>query len=66
MKLSPNLNLDNTPLLTWRPLLILRKSNIKHACFMYITSTYIYLDQWESFMKFGMKKSHEITSYALA
>ena len=33
---------------------------VKHAYFMYITSTCIPLDQWKSFMKFGMKKSHEI------
>ena len=30
---------------------------------MYITSTCIHLDQWKSFMKFGIKKSHEMISY---
>ena len=33
---------------------------------MYITSTCIYLDQWKSFMKFGIKKSHEMISYNLS
>ena len=69
MKLSPNLNLDNTPLLTCGPLLRLGMSNVKHACFMYITSTCIHLDQLKSFIKFGIflellhqvngNKSHE-------
>ena len=61
MKLSPHLNLDNTPLLTCGPWLRLGMSNVKHAYFMYITC--IYLDQWKSFMKFGIKKSHEMISY---
>ena len=65
MKLSPNLNLDNTPLLTCGPWLRLGMSNVKHACFMYITSTCIHLDQWKSFMKLGIKKSHEMISYDL-
>ena len=63
MKLSPNLNLDNTPLLTCGPWLRLGMSNVKHAYFMYITSTCIHLDKWKSFMKFGAKKSHEMISY---
>ena len=33
---------------------------------MYITSTCIHLDQWKSFMKFGIKKSHEMISYNLS
>ena len=33
---------------------------------MYITSTCIRLDQWKSFMKFGIKKSHEMISYNLS
>ena len=49
-RVSSNLNLDNTPLLTCGPLLRLYKSNVKHVYFMYITSTYIHLDQWKSFM----------------
>ena len=63
MKLSHNLNLDNTPLLTCGPWLRLGMRNVKHACFMYITSTCIHFDQWKSFMKFGIKKSHEMISY---
>ena len=62
-RVSPNLNLDNTPLLTWVPLLRLCKSNVKHAYFMYITSTCNHLDQWKSFMKFGIKRSHKMISY---
>ena len=65
MKLSPNFNLDNTPLLTCGPWLRLDMSNVKHACFMYITSICIHLDQWKSFMKFGTKKSHEMISLFL-
>ena len=65
-RVSSNLNSDNTPLLTCVPLLRLCKSNVKHAYFMYITSTCIHLDQWKSFMKFVAKKSHEMMSYILA
>ena len=39
---------------------------VKHAYFMYITSTCIHLDQWKSFMKFGIKKSREMISYNLS
>ena len=63
MKLNPNLNLDNKPLLTCGPWLRLGMSNVKHAYFMYIASTCIYLDQWKSFMKFGIKKSHGMMNY---
>ena len=66
MKLSPNLNLDNTPLLTCGPWLRLGMSNVKHVYFMNITSTCIHLDQWKSFMKFGIRKSHETISYNLS
>ena len=62
---SSNLNLGHAHLLTYRPLLRLCKSNVKHAYCMYITSTCIHLDQWKSFMKYGIKKSHEIISYNL-
>ena len=65
MKLSPNFNMDNTHLLTYGPWLRLGMSNVKHACLMYITSRWIHLDQWKSFMKFGIKKSHEMISYNL-
>ena len=33
---------------------------------MYIISTCIHLDQLKSFMKFGIKKSHEMISYNLS
>jgi hypothetical protein len=33
--------------------------------FMCITSIFIYIDHWKSFMKFGIKKSHEMISYIL-
>ena len=33
---------------------------------MYITSTCIHPDQWKSFVKFGIKKSHEMISYNLS
>ena len=65
-RVSSNLNLDNTPLLTYGSLLKLCKSKVKHAHSMYITSTCIHLDQWKSFMKFGIKKSHEMISYNLS
>ena len=65
-RVSSNLNLDNAPLLTCGPLLRLCKSNVKHAYFMYIRSTCNHLDQWKSFMKFGIKKSHEMISYNLS
>jgi hypothetical protein len=31
--------------------------------FMCLTSLSIYSDPWKSFMKFGIKKSHEMISY---
>ena len=66
MKMSQHLNLDHAPLLTCCPFQKVCKSNVKHAYFVYITSACIHLDQWKSFMKFGIKKSHEMTSYVLA
>ena len=63
IRVSSNLNLDNAPLLTCVPLLRLCKSNVQHAYFMYITSTCIHLDQWKSFMKFGIR-SH--TKYEMS
>ena len=66
MKFSPNLNLDNIPLLTCGPLLRLCMSNVKHAYFIYITSTCIHSELWKCFMQFGIKKSHEMISYNLS
>ena len=63
---SSNLNLGHTDLLTYGPLLRLCKSNVKHAYSMYITSTCIHLEPWKSFMKFGIKKSHEMISHIFA
>ena len=34
--------------------------------FMCLTSISIYIDHWKSFMKFGIKKSHEMISHILA
>jgi len=34
------------------------------ASFMCPTSISIYIDPWKNFMKFGIKKSHEMISYA--
>jgi hypothetical protein len=31
--------------------------------FMYLTSLSIYSDPWKSFVKFGIKKSHEMISH---
>ena len=66
MKLSPNLNLDNTPLLTCGPWLRLGMSNVKHAYFMIITSTCIHSELWKSFMKFEINKSHGMISYNIS
>ena len=33
--------------------------------FMCLTSIPIYIDPWKSFVKFGIKKSHEMISYIL-
>jgi hypothetical protein len=32
---------------------------------MCLTSPSIYIDLWKSFMKFGIKKSHEMISYTV-
>ena len=42
------------------------QSKVKHAYFMHITSTCIHLDQWKSFMMFGINKPHEMKSYNLS
>ena len=65
-KNEPNLNLDNTPLLTCWPFSNVCLSGVKHGSFMSITLTSIYLHHWKSFMKFGAKKSHEMISYNLS
>jgi hypothetical protein len=40
-------------------------SNVEGAYFMCLTSISICIDHWKSFMKFGIKKSHEMISYIL-
>ena len=40
-------------------------SNVGCTSFMCLTSISIYIDHWKSFMKFGIKKSHEMISYIL-
>jgi len=40
-------------------------SNVGCTSFMCLTLISIYIDHWKSFMKFGIKKSHEMISYIL-
>ena len=65
MKMSPNINLDNTPLLTCWPFSNVYLSNVEGYSFMCLISISTHTDNWKSFMKFGIKKSHEMTSYNL-
>jgi hypothetical protein len=48
------------------PFLNVCLSNIEGAPFMCLTSISIYIDHWKSFMKFGIKKLHEMVSHILA
>ena len=64
-RVSSNLNLGNTPLLVYWPFSDIYLSNVEGASFMCLTSISIYIDHWKSFMKFGIKKSHEMISYIL-
>jgi hypothetical protein len=66
MEISPNLNLDNAPLLTCRPFPNVCLSNVEGASFSCLTSLSIYSDHWKSLVKFEIKKSHEMISYILA
>jgi len=63
---SSNLNLSNTPLLAYWPVLDIYLSNIEGASFMCLTSIFTHMDDWKSFVKIGIEKSHEMTSYVLA
>ena len=65
-RVSSNLNLGNTPLLAYWPFLDIYLSNVEGASFMCLTSISTHMDRWKSFMKFGIKKSHEMTSYNLS
>ena len=65
-RVSCNLNLGNTPLLAYCPFSDIYLSNVEGASFMCLTSLSTHVDDWKSFIKFGIKKSHEMTSYVLA
>ena len=61
-RVSSNLNLGNTPLLAYWPFSDIHLSNVEGVSFMCLTSISTHLDEWKSFMKFGIKKSHEMIS----
>ena len=65
-RVSSNLNLGNTPLLAYWPFSDIYLSNVEGAYFMCLTSIPTHMDDWKSFMKFGIKKSHEMISYTLS
>jgi hypothetical protein len=46
----------------WSSCLIMQVS-VEGASFMCLTSLSIYIDHWKSFMKIGIKKSHEMISH---
>ena len=62
-RVSSKLNSGNTPLLAYWPFSDINLSNVEGAYFMCLASISIYIDPWKSFMKFGIKKSHEMISY---
>ena len=64
-RVSSNLNLGNTPLLAYWPFLDIYLSNVEGAYFMCLTSISTYMNDWKSFMKLGIKKSHEMISISL-
>ena len=66
MERSHHLNLDHAPLLTCCPFLKVCLSNAGCTHFMCLASISIYIDPWKSFVKFGIKKSHEMMSYILS
>ena len=63
---SSNLNLSNMPLFAYWPILDIYLSNVDGASFMCLTSISTHMDDWKSFMEFGIKKSHEMISYNLS
>ena len=63
METSPNLNLDIAPLLTYSLFSRYMLGWGDWDTFMCLTSIPIYIDHWKSFIKFGIKKSHEMISY---
>ena len=66
IRVSSNLNLGNTPLLAYWPFSDIYLSNVEGASFMCLTPISTHMDDGKSFVKFGIKKSHEMTTYALA
>ena len=64
-RVSSNLNLGNTPLLAYWPFSDIHLSNVEGVSFMCLISISTHLDDWKSFMKFRIEKSHEMTSYVL-
>ena len=66
LRMSPNLNLDNTPCFYVDPFQRYAWVMWKVPLFMCLTSISICNDYWKSFMKFGAKKSHELISYIFA
>ena len=62
---SPNLNLDIAPLLALDPFSRYMLGWCDWDIFMCLTSIPIYIGHSKSFMKFGIKKSHEMISYIL-
>ena len=64
-RVSSNVNLGNTPLLAYWSFSNIYLSNVEGASFMCLISISTHLDDWKSFMKFRIEKSHEMTSYVL-
>ena len=64
--MSDHLNLDHAPLLTCCPFQKVCLSNIGSTSFMCLTSISTHMDDWKSFVKFGIKKLHEMISYNLS
>jgi hypothetical protein len=58
-------NKDKACLLVIAPFKNVCLSNVGGASFMCLTPLSIYIDHWKCFMKFGIKKSHEMISYVL-
>ena len=61
-RVSSNLNSGNTHLLAYWPFSDIYLSNVEGAYFMCLTSNSTHMNDWKSFMKFGIKKSPEMIS----
>ena len=64
--MSDQLNLDHAPLLTCCPFQKVCLSNVGSTTFMCPTSISTHMDDWKSFVKFGIKKLHGMISYNLS